>query len=299
MAKTRRKVLISVPLKDINQSDNSRMTYRQEDLAELMVSMKQSGLLQPIGVRKTGKTYDIIFGNRRYFAAKKLGWETIDAIEVTSDKEERGGDLIKNAIENFQRVDVPLAEQGRIFGRLLTNEKMTASEIAARIGISTRKVRTCIDLFQNVPKQFRERVVHAGPGAIPKKGTVPGNTAFKILGIAQRNNLSKEQKESLFEYGMRDDVKADHIDSIAHLMKKDGMTVNEAIKEANDIVVVNFKLPLHKADVARIEKSTGKSIFAAVEELVSEYFNAKVQRVRSKYKSRAGVGNTRATWATP
>jgi ParB/RepB/Spo0J family partition protein len=62
-----------IELQKIFQKENSRSQYRNEDLQELMASMSQDGLLHPIGVAKNGDKFEVLFGNRRYMAAKKLG----------------------------------------------------------------------------------------------------------------------------------------------------------------------------------------------------------------------------------
>jgi ParB family chromosome partitioning protein len=136
----------AISINEIHQHENSRLQYNEEDLLQLMVSMKQTGQLQPIGVSKKGdKKYVVIFGNRRFVAAKKLGWKFIDA--TIFETPDQTSDMIANATENMVRSDVSLPEQGRIFYQL-TLDGLTLGEIAARVSIPKSKVEKCLEAFK-------------------------------------------------------------------------------------------------------------------------------------------------------
>src|SRR5690606_21208521 len=97
-----------IDIRAIKQGDNSRMSYGHIEMAKLMQSMKHEGLLHPIGVRKDGNGFVVIYGNRRLLAAQKLGWKTIAATELEDTGE--ADELFKNLNENMHRKDVSLAE---------------------------------------------------------------------------------------------------------------------------------------------------------------------------------------------
>lgn len=245
-----------IPVNLIDQIENSRIDHDAEDLAELMTSMKQSGLLQPIGVVTSGKRFEIVFGNRRLDAARKLGWSTIPA--TIREKNSKVDKSIENAIENMQRVDISYAQQGRIFSDLM-KQGLTASEIAARVGVALTKVRRFVQLYHDVPKEFRKKIVNVGPGKVSKKGKLPGTTAFKILGISKTARLTSQQTERLFTAAVEDEFKQGNVGLVAKLMR-DGHEFEDALDKARDARSVTISLVMETERINKIEKSSGLSI---------------------------------------
>jgi ParB family chromosome partitioning protein len=103
--------VVKLKISEVVLKDNSRGQIG-DDLSELMSSIKTHGLLQPIGVIKSkrGKKYEVVYGNRRYNAVKKLGIKTIQAVILKVNDADK---LILNLVENIQRKDVPVSEQAR------------------------------------------------------------------------------------------------------------------------------------------------------------------------------------------
>ena len=121
---------------------------REHELAGLMTSMKQQGLLQPVGVMKERGSYTYLWGHRRIKAAEKLGWKSIDA-HVTLSKDVTEEDaIIINAVENLQRKDVSPFELGRIVSQL-SKKGLSLSEIGARMGVPKSRLKQSIQLFLN------------------------------------------------------------------------------------------------------------------------------------------------------
>jgi ParB family chromosome partitioning protein len=137
---------------------NPRKTYDQASLDGLADSIRAQGVVQPIVLRKAGKGYEIVAGERRYRASRIAGKSTIPAIvrELT-DRE-----VVEIQItENEQREDVKAIEQGRGYRTLLdelAKEKPKAirqsliEEVAARIGKSVRHVYSRMKLAELSPK---------------------------------------------------------------------------------------------------------------------------------------------------
>ncbi|MEO8340495.1 MAG: ParB/RepB/Spo0J family partition protein, partial [Nitrospirota bacterium] len=81
-----------------------RQTFDPQELMELTASLKQSGLLQPILVRRKGDgIYELISGERRWRAAKEAGSETIQAVIRNCGDEES---IVLALVENLQRTDL-------------------------------------------------------------------------------------------------------------------------------------------------------------------------------------------------
>jgi ParB family chromosome partitioning protein len=115
-----------------------------ESLVDLVDSIKEHGILEPLVVAKTPAGYQIIAGERRWRASKLAGLTHIPAIiRETSPK----GMLEMALVENVQRVDLNPLDRAKGFERLMTEFGLTSSEIAVRIGKSVAYVSNSIRLL--------------------------------------------------------------------------------------------------------------------------------------------------------
>jgi ParB family chromosome partitioning protein len=104
---------------------------------ELMLSIKQCGLLQPIMITPRGGEFEVVFGNHRLAACRKLGWKEMPAIVKQSTDEEM---FLLQIVENIQRnVAVNEIEEAKGY-KFLMSKGMTIHEIAAAIGKSYQYV---------------------------------------------------------------------------------------------------------------------------------------------------------------
>jgi len=240
----------SIPLSRIVQADNSRLTYNEEEMISLMVSMKQTGLLQPIGVTETEKKgeYRVILGNRRYLAAKKLGWKKIDATVFKT--RDYVSEVIANLTENLVRGDVALAELGRTF-HMLTQEGLTLGEIAARISVTKNTVKAGLDAFNRVPVKFRNKISHGAR----RPGMISGSSMTKILNM----KLSEADKEKMFEAAIGREMSKNETDALAGYIKK-GYTPEEAAKAVETKKTVVVALQLEKTVYEKLIAKYGGSM---------------------------------------
>lgn len=115
-----------------------------ESLVDLVDSVKEHGVLEPLVVAKTPAGYQIIAGERRWRAAKLAGLTHVPAIiRETSPK----GMLEMALVENVQRVDLNPLDRAKGFERLQSEFGLTTSEIAVRIGKSVAYVSNSIRLL--------------------------------------------------------------------------------------------------------------------------------------------------------
>lgn len=116
-----------------------------ESLVDLIESIKQHGILEPLVVAKTPAGYQIIAGERRWRAAKLLGLKTVPAIvEETTPR----GMLEMAIVENVQREDLNPIERAQAFLRLKEEFGLETSEIAKRIGKSASYVSNSLALLR-------------------------------------------------------------------------------------------------------------------------------------------------------
>ncbi len=121
-----------------------RGSITPESLVDLVDSIKEHGILEPLVVAKTPAGYQIIAGERRWRASKLAGLETVPSvIRETSPK----GMLEMALVENVQRVDLNAIDRAKGFERLMSEFNLTTSQIAARIGKSVAYVSNSIRLL--------------------------------------------------------------------------------------------------------------------------------------------------------
>lgn len=118
--------------------DQPRKEFEGPALEELAGSLRVNGLIQPIVVREVGDGYMLVAGERRWRAARMVGWETITAII----REEMDADSVEDAAiaENTARSDLNAMEECRSFRRLM-DRGLADREVAARVGRSLDVVR--------------------------------------------------------------------------------------------------------------------------------------------------------------
>jgi len=127
----------------------------QRDLESLKQSMKRRGLIQPIIVVSKDDKFELVVGQRRWLAARELGWKTIPAIIFDPMKVTEG--KIYSAIENIHRKELSFKELSKACEYLYDEFEGDADAMARELGI---KKQQAIDLLRNrlVPEEVREMV---------------------------------------------------------------------------------------------------------------------------------------------
>ncbi|WP_228993652.1 ParB/RepB/Spo0J family partition protein [Streptomyces sp. DH8] len=126
-----------------------REVFDEDALAELVVSIKEVGLLQPVVVRKTGPdSYELIMGERRWRACREAGLERIPTIVRATDDEKL---LLDALLENLHRAQLNPLEEAAAYDQLLKDFKCTHDELADRIGRSRPQVSNTLRLLRLSP----------------------------------------------------------------------------------------------------------------------------------------------------
>ncbi len=126
-------------------SDQPRKAFNDESLAELADSIKEHGVIQPIIVKKTGKTYRIIAGERRWRAARIAGLNEIPAIVREYDDKETAEIAL---IENIQRENLNSVEEARAYRALIDDYNLTQEELSKRLSKSRTAITNSLRLLQ-------------------------------------------------------------------------------------------------------------------------------------------------------
>lgn len=132
-----------------------RTNFDPDELAELVHSVREFGVLQPVVVRQLdGGAFELIMGERRTRAAREAGLETIPAIvRETSDE-----NLLRDALlENLHRSQLNPLEEASAYQQLLEDFGITQEELATRIGRSRPQISNTIRLLR-LPVPVQQRV---------------------------------------------------------------------------------------------------------------------------------------------
>jgi ParB family chromosome partitioning protein len=112
-----------------------RREFRPEELAELEASIRASGLLQPITVRKLGAdSYELIMGERRLRAASQIGWTEIPAVVKDARDVDDRALLTLALVENLQRTDLNPLDEAQGYKRLTDEFGLTQQQVADAVG---------------------------------------------------------------------------------------------------------------------------------------------------------------------
>lgn len=255
----------NIPVESIDQRSNTRKTIQDHEIADLMLSLKQHGLLEPIGVQavEDGR-YECIYGNRRLLAAKKLGWYEIPCV-IHAQKDA----LLFHLTENLQRKDISVAEAGAGFAEL-QKQGMTTSEIAAKLGIRERTINSALDVHRFVPAEYRNSVVFGTHGNVAKQGRVTSGTALIIAKRAKSMGLKPSDVKVVYEWSRKDTSSSGKVSKIMNLIAS-GVPAEEAIDRVDELVSLQMMFMFPASVVKRVEKLSGVKMQKFIRELVSSH----------------------------
>lgn len=132
-----------------------RTTFNQQRLQELVSSIKEKGVVQPILVRRTDSGYELIAGERRLRAVKALGIDRIPAILKEVDDVNA---MELALIENIQREDLNPIEEARAYERLVKEFNSTHEQIGRAVGKDNSTVANILRLL-NLPPKIQQLVL--------------------------------------------------------------------------------------------------------------------------------------------
>ncbi|MGC2996870.1 ParB/RepB/Spo0J family partition protein [Streptomyces sp. G35A] len=139
-----------IPLDAITPNPRQpREVFDEDALSELITSIKEVGLLQPVVVRQTGPgRYELIMGERRWRACREAGLEAIPAIVRATDDEKL---LLDALLENLHRAQLNPLEEAAAYDQLLKDFNCTHDQLADRIGRSRPQVSNTLRLLKLSP----------------------------------------------------------------------------------------------------------------------------------------------------
>jgi ParB family chromosome partitioning protein len=163
-----------------------REHFDEESLAALAESIREVGVLQPILVRAAGDGFELIAGERRWRAARRIGLQTIPGIVRTADD----ASMLQQAIvENVQREELNPLEEAAAYQQLIEDFSLTHDDVAARVGRSRTTITNTLRLLQ-LPPAIQRHV---------KEGSLRMGHARALLGTPDRAFQEQLAKRAVAE----------------------------------------------------------------------------------------------------
>ena len=155
--------LQEIPLSSIRPNPQQpREHFDEESLAALAESIREVGVLQPVLVRPGGDGFELIAGERRWRAARRIGLQTIPAIVRTADD----ASMLQQAIvENVQREELNPLEEAAAYQQLIEDFSLTHDDVATRVGKSRTTITNTLRLLQlppSIQRYLKERALRMG-----------------------------------------------------------------------------------------------------------------------------------------
>lgn len=176
-----------------------RKSFDQEVFAELVASVKQHGLVQPLVLRRKDNGYELVAGERRWRAAKEAGLKTVPAVVKDSTDIES---LEIALIENIQRENLNPIEEALAYQRLAEISNCTHADLAQKVGKNRTTVTNLLRLLQ-LPDEIKALVL---------ENKVSSGHARALL-ICE----SKEKQMKLAEKIIKEDLSVRQVEQLAKL----------------------------------------------------------------------------------
>jgi len=227
-----------------------RQTFSPQELDELTASLKQSGLLQPILVRRKGDgIYELISGERRWRAAKAAGLETVQAVVRNCSDEES---IVLALVENLQREDLNPLEMAKAYQRMLVEFGLTQEVIAQRVGCERSSIANIVRLL-NLPADVQQLVeadrLSLGHAKVILGLSNPGEQQ-RIAQLIVARGLSVRETEKLVESALGEkkrkikEVRRSPLSDVEHrLEKRLGTKVTIANGKRGGRIVIHYFSP--------------------------------------------------------
>lgn len=175
-------MVLEVSIESIKENPRQpRYRFAQSDLEDLINSIKEHGILQPLVVTKAGSGYELIAGERRLRASRNLGLEKVPVVVREADDQTK---LELALIENIQRQDLNAVEEAMAYKALVDEFSLTQEEVSKRVGKSRSTVANIMRLLD-----LSDEILDA-----LKEGQITKSHARTLL-----SEINEERRYQLFQ----------------------------------------------------------------------------------------------------
>ncbi len=237
-----------------------RKTFEPAKLKELVNSIRESGVIQPLIVRKAGEKYEIVAGERRWRAAKEVGLDFVPAVVRKYDD----ATMMEVAlIENMQRSDLNPMEEAEGLRNMMEKLGITQAEVAKKMGMSKTAVSNSLRLL-NLPDSIRKFV---------EKGDMTMGQVRPLFGVGDEKRMeemamqivtndwsARTVEDVVNEYKEGNTVKVvrEKITSLGLDGKKKKNNVKKTTKKEQDIYAKDFQNDLTEYLGTRVKVVKGR-----------------------------------------
>ncbi|VBB07492.1 parb/sulfiredoxin [Lucifera butyrica] len=249
-----------------------RRVFDPEKLDELMNSIRQYGVLQPVVVRKTLEGFELVAGERRLRASIKAGLKKIPAVI----REYTDSEMTEIAlIENLQRQDLNAIEEAQAYRRLMDEFGLTQEEVARKIGRSRSLIANLVRLLN----------LHPAVQDFVSRGTLTMGQVRPLLAI-ENLEMQLEAANMIIE----EDLSARDAEELVKRMGKSPRVPKEKVKPVKEFFTVEIEDRLKMILGTAVKIKPGK-IKSKIE--IEYYSEEDLERIIEIMSSRQAVAATR------
>lgn len=237
-----------------------RKYFDDEKLEELVTSIRDNGILQPVVVQKVVNGYELVMGERRWRASKKAGLKKIPAvIREVSDAQA----LELAIIENIHRQDLNPIEEAEAYARLADDFALTQEMIAKKVGKSRTAVANILRLLK-LPRSIKEDLI---------SGKLSMGHARALLGLEEAR-----QAQALCKEIFKEDLTVRQTESRVNRLKQPALTKPASPAAKKNIFIKDLEKELERKLGTKVEispKKTGGKL------VVTYYSDDDLERIQS------------------
>jgi ParB family chromosome partitioning protein len=219
--------------------DQPRTHFDEVKLQELADSILEHGVIQPVVVQKSGDFYELIVGERRWRAAKKIKLEKIPAvIRETTNKES----LQLAIIENIHRHDLNPIEEARAYDRLTSEYGLNQESVAKKVGKERASVTNYLRLLK-LSQPVQKDII---------AGRLSMGHARALLGLSSEKDILSLRKKIV-----DNDLSVREVEAqVKQLSKKPNLANNKGAKK--DIFIKDLEKQIENSLGTKVEIISGK-----------------------------------------
>jgi ParB family chromosome partitioning protein len=209
--------VLKVAIEDIEPNQKQpRKHFQDKALRELANSISEHGLMQPIVVRKTGDSYEIIAGERRWRASQLAGLKTAEVIvkDVADDDV-----FVLALIENIQREDLNPIEEAEAYRQIIDQKNLTQEQLAEAVGKERSSIANTLRLLK-LPDRVRSMVGEGALGMGHARTLLSFKSEAEMVKAAQefvKRGFSARQAEAYVRQQLKPASEAEDVDPYAAL----------------------------------------------------------------------------------
>lgn len=242
--------ILYIDINDIKPNSNQpRKIFDEEKLDELGASIQAHGLIQPIVLRSVGKGFEIVAGERRWRAARKIGIKEVPCIVKELSDEEN---MLLAIIENMQREDLNPIEEAEGLNQMIETYGLTQEQVSKSVGKSRPYITNCLRLLR-LAEAVKNYISDGSLSMGHAKAIAAVTDEKKQIMLAEnavKNGLSVRQTEKLVK-----ENKSKQTRSVKKKKDADVKKVEEDLKDAlGTKVVLNQKGKKGKIEIEYYSK---------------------------------------------